>query len=293
MFCRIDAVLAKSDAGMTARLDTQTTAVMLEVLKLPELRLHIFSLLPARDLLKAQQVCRSWYHTIALERTLQQRLFLAAGPSELVYPALDGNRPYMGIQPRNDGQRSTVSMTKSPAMSDGGGVYLDKLASTPKEEAQIKEAYAIDLEKRGEQIILNPFFTSLWPQHPTNMTSCPYVRTSQSPKTASWRRMQLTSPPMLQVDISLWYTKSNGKGSQLVPSTGKTPSGVTLGHVADLLAAKTKKLNVHWIQVIGHEYWLRSADAIVVPPNANVGNEESRPGVYVNPSNGIVFPGFI
>ncbi|KAK3625766.1 hypothetical protein LTR22_023420 [Elasticomyces elasticus] len=259
MFCRIDAVLAKSDAGMTARLDTQTTAVMLEVLKLPELRLDIFSLLPARGFVEGAA----------------------------------GNRPYMGIQPRNDGQRSTVSMTKSPAMSDGGGVYLDKLASTPKEEAQIKEAYAIDLEKRGEQIIFNPFFTSLWPQHPTNMTSCPYVRTSQSPKTASWRRMQLTSPPMLQVDISLWYTKSNGKGSQLVPSTGKTPSGVTLGHVADLLAAKTKKLNVHWIQVIGHEYWLRSADAIVVPPNANVGNEESRPGVYVNHSNGIVFPGFI
>ncbi|KAK4889199.1 hypothetical protein LTR27_011957 [Elasticomyces elasticus] len=284
MFCRIDAVLAKPDAGMTARLNTQTTAVMLEVLKLPELRLNIFSLLPAWDLLKAQQVCRSWYHTIALERMLQQRLFLAAGPR---------NRPYMGVQPRNDGQRSAVAMTKSPAMSGGGGVYLDKLAPTPREEAQTKEAYAIDLEKRGEQIILNPFFTSLWPQNPTNMTSCPRITTSHLPKTASWRRMQLTSPPMLQVDISLWYTKPNGKGSQLVPSTGKIPSGVTLGHIADLLAAKTKKLNVHWIQVIGHEYWLRPADAIVVPPNADVGNEESRPGVYVNPSNGIVFPGFI
>lgn len=38
------------------------------VFNIPELRLAIFSLLPTSDLLRTQQVCRSWYLTSALER---------------------------------------------------------------------------------------------------------------------------------------------------------------------------------------------------------------------------------
>jgi hypothetical protein len=45
------------------------------------------------------------------------------------------------------------------------------------------------------------------------------------------------------------------------------PSGVTLGHFADMLAAQPKKLELHWMYLHGHAYWLRSADAAVVPPD--------------------------
>lgn len=59
-----------------------------------ELRLAIFSLLPARDLLRVQRVSRSWYLTITLEHKLQQRLFFAPGPGELIMPACTGKYPY-------------------------------------------------------------------------------------------------------------------------------------------------------------------------------------------------------
>lgn len=70
---------------------SQTTKLMTKTFNIDELRLAIFSLLPARDLLRAQRVCRSWFCTIANERALQQRLFFAAGPGELVFPAMMGD----------------------------------------------------------------------------------------------------------------------------------------------------------------------------------------------------------
>lgn len=61
-----------------------------KVFNIPELRLAVFSLLPPLDLLGSQRVCRSWYLTSALEHKLQQRLFFAAGPGDLVLPASTG-----------------------------------------------------------------------------------------------------------------------------------------------------------------------------------------------------------
>lgn len=71
------------------------------------------------------------------------------------------------------------------------------------------------------------------------------------------------------------------------------PSGVTLGSVADMLEAQPKQLTYHWMQINGQAWWLRSADAVVIPGERDVGNNEARPGVYVNPSNWIAFPGFV
>ncbi|KAK5111587.1 hypothetical protein LTR85_011816 [Meristemomyces frigidus] len=282
--------------GTTAQSDTPATKVMTKAFNIDELRLAVFSLLPARDLLRTQRVCRSWFFTITNERALQQRLFLAAGPGELVFPAMKGKEYLPGIQPRNKSQLSHMEMTKNPAMSGGGPLHLITTAS-----GSTKEVQAADIGKAGGSgtpIIVNPFFTSLWPQNPTNMTSCPYItvtNSSSAGKTTpspSWRRMQLTSPPILQVDLNLWYTNSKGKGNQLLPSTGKVPSGVTLGHLADLLAAQPKKLDLHWMQVQGHAWWVRSAAAVVVPKEGKGGGDnEARRGVYVNPSNGIAFPG--
>ena len=69
-----------------------------------------------------------------------------------------------------------------------------------------KELSATALEQTGAQIILNPFFTSLWPQDPSNMSSSPYITVSNGPgsQAASWRRMYLTSPPITSVGMSLW-----------------------------------------------------------------------------------------
>ena len=196
----------------------------------------------------------------------------------------------MGIHPRNASQLDHAKMSKSPAMSGGGPLHT----ITSKNTSDLtKEIHAAELEKTGIPIILNPFFTSIWPQDPTNMTSSPYLTTiaSASPQTATWRRMHLTSPPVLQVDLNLWYTKANGRGNQMNPSTGKVPSGVKLGHLADLLGAQPKKLKLHWMQIHGHEWWVRSADAVVVPKEGDVGDNNARKGVYMNPSNGIAFPG--
>lgn len=57
---------------------------------IPELRLAILSNLPAIELLKTQRVCRSWYLTSALDLQLQQRLFFAPGPGNLVVPSYKG-----------------------------------------------------------------------------------------------------------------------------------------------------------------------------------------------------------
>lgn len=59
-------------------------------------------------------------------------------------------------------------------------------------------------EQAGAQIILNPFFTSLWPQDPTNMTLSPRLTVANSVPTASWRRMQVTSPPSTFVSMNMW-----------------------------------------------------------------------------------------
>jgi hypothetical protein len=61
-----------------------------EALNIPEMRLAIFSELPAIELVKIQRVCRSWYPTSVNEKKLQQRMFLSAGPGELFLPASKG-----------------------------------------------------------------------------------------------------------------------------------------------------------------------------------------------------------
>lgn len=68
---------------------------------------------------------------------------------------------------------------------------------------------------------------------------------------------------------------------------------MTLGHLADMLAAQPRRLEYHWMMLHGASPWVRSADAVVLPKNEGVGVEHSEcyRGVYVNPSNGIAFPG--
>ena len=83
-------LLAMSDLEITAQSLTPMTKVAMKVFNIHELHVAIISLLPARELLSVQQVCRSWYITISKERALQERLFFAAGPGRSVLPAREG-----------------------------------------------------------------------------------------------------------------------------------------------------------------------------------------------------------
>ena len=85
-------VLRGMSGVLTTTVTTHANATKLiaKTFNTAELRMAIFSLLPAKDLMKTQQVCRSWYRTVALEEKLQQRLFLAPGPGDLVFAAYKG-----------------------------------------------------------------------------------------------------------------------------------------------------------------------------------------------------------
>ncbi|KAK3708403.1 hypothetical protein LTR37_011499 [Vermiconidia calcicola] len=262
----------------SAATDSAASIVVMSAFNTAEIRMAVLSLLLAKDLLSAQGVCRLWYRHITLEDTLQQRLFLKAGPGKLVMTAGEGDEK--AIQARNEKQADHAQMTKSGDAT----LYV----------FNAKEESSANLEKAKVPIILNPFFTKLWPQHPTNMTTAPYITLPSQSKTASCRRMQLTSPPMVQLDASVWATRPNGKGTQLRPSTGRVPTGVTLGHVADLLLSISSRLTLHWVSIDGHAWWAMSTDALVAPRNGTDGGDNaSIPEVYVNPSNGIAFPGFL
>lgn len=104
--------------------------------------------------------------------------------------------------------------------------------------------------------------------------------------------MQLTSPPMTQTVVTVWITKPDHKGKQLMPETGHVATDVTLGHLADLLATIPQKFERHWMSIDGWAWWLRSADAVVVPKDdePDIDTPAYR-GAYVNPTNGLPFPG--
>jgi hypothetical protein len=156
-----------------------------------ELRLSIFGLLSAKDLLVVQCVCRCWYRTVALEKMLQQRLFLAPGPGKLVMSVHDDKGPKMAIQPRNENQLRHAEMLRQ-SFGDGPMHILSL------DDGNTAEKTCKQFELESIPIILNPFFTKFWPQDPTNMTNSPIITIKAKEHAASWRRMQLTCPPMLQ-----------------------------------------------------------------------------------------------
>lgn len=45
------------------------------------------------------------------------------------------------------------------------------------------------------------------------------------------------------------------------------------------------------MQPQGQAWWLRSTDAVVIPQEGEVKDNEAQRGVYVNLSNGVAFPG--
>lgn len=74
-----------------AKTTFHASSAVMKVFNTPELRLEVFSMLPTRELLIAQRVCRSWYLHVALKSDLRQRLFFEPGPGRLIFMADDGN----------------------------------------------------------------------------------------------------------------------------------------------------------------------------------------------------------
>jgi len=85
------------------------------------------------------------------------------------------------------------------ARHGGSGLYLLTTAKGP------EELSSAAVQQTGLSIIMNPFLTHLWPQNPENMTLIPAMFASERPQTDSWRRMQLTSPPVTSLSMSLWF----------------------------------------------------------------------------------------
>ena len=70
---------------------------------------------------------------------------------------------------------------------------------------ETEELSVAAVHHKGTSIVLNPFLTRLWPQHPENMTLLPRMLAPERPRIDSWRHMQLTSPPVTSLSLSLWY----------------------------------------------------------------------------------------
>ena len=83
---RLSLLRTMPDPG-TLKKRPRLSSVAQQAFNIPELRMAVFSELPAIDLLRTQRVCRSWYLTSALGLKLQQRLFLSHGPGELLKPS--------------------------------------------------------------------------------------------------------------------------------------------------------------------------------------------------------------
>jgi hypothetical protein len=79
------------------------------------------------------------------------------------------------------------------------GLYLVSSA-----DGTDKELSAPEVQQMGVQIICNPFLTSLWAQDAENMTLIPDKTACNLPQEHSWRRMQITSPPITSVSMNLW-----------------------------------------------------------------------------------------
>ena len=86
----------------------------------------------------------------------------------------------------------------------GGNILYQLPTANANVAAETEELSVAAVHQQGTSIVLNPFLTRLWPQHPENMTLLPAMLAFPRPRTDSWRRMQLTSPPVTSLSMSLW-----------------------------------------------------------------------------------------
>ena len=107
---------------------------------------------------------------------------------------------YPALHPYNSRQREAHAMEKDlEARHGGSGLYM---LTTAKGAEDFSSAA---VQETGLSIIMNPFLTHLRPQNSENMTLIPAMFASGRPQTDSWRRMQLTSPPVTSLSMSLWF----------------------------------------------------------------------------------------
>jgi hypothetical protein len=92
-------------------------------------------------------------------------------------------------------------MEQDRATRPGGArIYLFTTSTGTTEELSTAE-----VSQKRLEVICNPFLAEFWPQDPENMTLLPVKDACNLPRTHSWRRMQLTSPPIKSLSMNLWY----------------------------------------------------------------------------------------
>ena len=106
------------------------------------------------------------------------------------------------LHPYTSRQREALAMGQNLEARHGGNILYQLPAANV--AAETKELSVAFLHQQGTNIVLNPFLTRLWPQHPENMTLLPAMLAPARLRTDSWRRMQLTSPPVTSLSTSLW-----------------------------------------------------------------------------------------
>lgn len=117
--------------------------------------------------------------------------------------------------------------------------------------------------------ILNPFFPILWPEHQQRWREAPPIALKDYGITAivrqfsaSWCHMQLTSPPTYCLTFGL--SKYNIRKKVRLPahSTMTKQTGVTLGDLANKLAALRRSVLPLWTHWEGFGRFVNSMDMV-------------------------------
>lgn len=112
-----------------------------------------------------------------------------------------GKKLLPALRPYNSSQRDALKMErKMSATYEGTGLYLFFDSDGTTNELSVTE-----VQQKGVDIICNPFLTRFWPHIEQNMTLIPVKFACTFPRTHSWRRMLLTSPPITSLSMGLWY----------------------------------------------------------------------------------------
>ncbi|KAL1652257.1 hypothetical protein SLS58_000384 [Diplodia intermedia] len=197
-----------------------------EVLDTPELLELILSKLPVKDLLLAQNVCKTFNTAIASSPTLQQALFLRPFPATATPPSLSTSTKlfhYPGHEPTID------RWERNPLLAVAFWPWFDR--STPEsiffplfwDYDTFKELGLADAAKRSA--LLRP--------------------------EASWRRMLLTQPPAAELQVML--QTCNRGGTSMADATICPGNGLRMGLLYDvtcqeLLASKPRALRRFRVQ---------------------------------------------
>ena len=125
------------------------------------------------------------------------------------------------------------------------------------------ERTAVQLASLGQPIILNPFIARVFPRYRSMIWLIERDTLPMNQGSASWRRMLITSPCVLELEMHVTFAAaSTGTSERVQLTTGNVSTGVTLGNLADVLGTLPESVGGYEVDLIGEEYWVRAADEV-------------------------------